>query len=132
MIDTDDIREIIKALHKNGYTKIDISYDGGNDDGYFQDLIFYKGDKSELVDWNKVLEIRDEDDKSFDDEDFIGLVHGDYSRLNQWGSFAGDYTVRGTVTIDTVSGDFTDDYEESTLVANDKTGNVYTDNKSVW
>jgi len=131
MINTDNIQDVIKALHKNGYTKITICYDGGNDDGSFQDLTFYKGDKSELVDWDKVLEIT-EDDKSFDDDDFIGLVHGDYDRLNQWGSFAGDYSVHGTVTIDTASGDFTDDYEESTFMSNDKTGNVYKDNKSVW
>jgi len=69
MIDTDNIQDVIKALHKNGYTKITIAYDGGNDDGSFQDLTFYKGDKSELVDWDKVLEIT-EDDKSFDDKSF--------------------------------------------------------------
>jgi hypothetical protein len=131
MIDKNNIQEIIKALNKNGYSKITISYDGGNDDGSFQDLCFYKNDKIELVDWDKVLEIT-EDDESFDDEDFINLVHSDYERLNQWYSFAGDYSVHGTVSIDTATGDFVDDYEESTFTANEKTGNVFTDNKSTW
>lgn len=132
MIDKDDIRQVLKALSNNGYTKVTIEYDGGNDDGSFYDPTFYKGDKTETVDWNKVLEIKSDDDEDFDNDNFMELVYGDHGRINQYYSFAGDYSVHGTITIDTLTGLVQDDGEESTWKSVDRECNVYKDEKSSW
>jgi hypothetical protein len=132
MIDKNDITQVLKALANNGYTKVTIDYDGGNDDGSFNDPTFYKGDKIELVKWDKVLGINFEDGEDFDDSHFMELVYGDHGRLNQYYSFAGEYSVHGTITINTLTGEFEDSGEQSSWECTSHIGNVYQDKKSSW
>ena len=40
-----DMRKIIKSLNQNGITSFEVSYDGGGDEGCFDDLTFYKNKK---------------------------------------------------------------------------------------
>ena len=38
---THEIIDVIKKLHKNGIIKIEIDYSGGNDEGSFDNPVFY-------------------------------------------------------------------------------------------
>lgn len=138
-----NIQDVCKSLHKAGIIKVEIDYSGGGDDGSFNEVRYYKNDeivggvatlnqvKETTVYWNTVLDL--EEDEDFDDESFLGLVHGDEGRLNQWYSFAGDYSVNGTITLDTATGDFEDSGEQQVYEPQNNTGNLYKDkNKSVF
>lgn len=138
-----NIQDVCKSLHKAGIIKVEIDYSGGNDDGSFDEVRYYKNDeivggvatlnqvKQTTVYWNTVLDL--EEDEDFDDESFLGLVYGDQGRLNQWYSFAGEYSVNGTITLDTATGDFEDSGEQQTYEPQNNTGNLYKDkNKSVF
>ena len=138
-----NIQDVCKSLHKAGIIKVEIDYSGGNDDGSFDEVRYYKNDeivggvatlnqvKQTTVYWNTVLDL--EEDEDFDDESFLGLVYGDQGRLNQWYSFAGDYSVNGTITLDTATGDFEDSGEQQVYEPQNNTGNLYKDkNKSVF
>lgn len=138
-----NIQDVCKSLHKAGIIKVEIDYSGGNDDGSFDEVRYYKNDeivggvatlnqvKQTTVYWNTVLDL--EEDEDFDDESFLGLVYGDQGRLNQWYSFAGDYSVNGTITLDTATGDFEDSGEQQVYEPQNNTGNLYKDKtKSVF
>ena len=58
---------------------------------------------------------------------FLGLVYGDQGRLNQWYSFAGEYSVNGTIKLDTATGEFDDSGEQQTYEPQSNTGNLYKD-----
>ena len=138
-----NIQDVCKSLHKAGIIKVEIDYSGGGDDGNFDEVRYYKNDeivggvatlnqvKQTTVYWNTVLDLEENED--FDDESFLGLVYGDQGRLNQWYSFAGDYSVNGTITLDTATGDFEDSGEQQVYEPQNNTGNLYKDkNKSVF
>lgn len=138
-----NIQDVCKSLHKAGIIKVEIDYSGGGDDGSFDEVRYYKNDeivggvatlnqvKETTVYWNTVLDL--EEDEDFDDHSFLGLVYGDQGRLNQWYSFAGDYSVNGTITLDTATGDFEDSGQQQVYEPQNNTGNLYKDkNKSVF
>ena len=118
------IENVLRALHTQGITKVEIEYSGGNDEGSFDRPVFYADDKSVTVDWTKTLDLNE-------DEDFDALVYADEGRLNQWYSFAGEYSVNGTLTINTETGDFDDsaDFTTSEYSDESKSGNVFKDKK---
>ena len=130
------ITDVIKALNKAGITKLEITYSGGHDDGSFEEVNFFKqeteGTVAKLtktvpctVDWTKVLNLSDDEDYS--DEDFLGSVYGDQGRLNQWYSFAGEYSCNGTITVNTETGEYDDDGYHTTEEPNSNSGNIYKD-----
>lgn len=130
------ITDVIKALNKAGITKLEITYSGGGDDGSFEEVNFFKqeteGTVAKLtktvpctVDWTKVLNLSDDEDYS--DEDFLGSVYGDQGRLNQWYSFAGEYSCNGTITVNTETGEYDDDGYHTTEEPNNNSGNIYKD-----
>jgi len=122
------IEDVLRALHTQGITKIEIEYSGGNDEGQFEEAVFFDTDnKSVAVEWARTLDL--DEDEDFDDENFLALIYSDEGRLNQWYSFAGEYSVRGTLTINTETGDFDDSGEQSTMEAQSHTGNVFKDKK---
>lgn len=138
-----NIQDVCKSLHKAGIIKVEIDYSGGGDDGSFHEVRYYKNDeivggvatlnqvKQTTVYWNTVLDL--EEDEDFDDESFLGLVYEDQGRLNQWYSFAGDYSANGTITLDTATGDFEDSGEHQVYEPQNNTGNLYKDKrKSVF
>ena len=88
-----EITNVLRALHTQGITKVEIDYSGGGDEGTFENSKFYNQDNKEVsVDWNKTLDLSE--DETFDIDDFEGLIYGDQGRLNQWYSFAGDYSCK--------------------------------------
>ena len=92
MSEKHEITNVLRALHTQGITKVEIEYSGGGDEGTFENSKFYNQDNKEIsVDWNKTLDLSE--DETFDIDDFEGLIYGDQGRLNQWYSFAGDYSV---------------------------------------
>ena len=119
------IENVLRALHTQGITKVEIEYSGGNDEGSFDRPVFYADDKSVTVDWTKTLDLNEDED--FDE----ALVYADEGRLNQWYSFAGEYSVNGTLTINTETGDFDDsaDFTTSEYSDESKSGNVFKDKK---
>ena len=130
------ITDVIKALNKAGITKLEITYSGGHDDGSFEEVNFFKqeteGTVAKLtktvpctVDWTKVLNLSDDEDYS--DEDFLGSVYGDQGRLNQWYSFAGEYSCSGTITVNTETGEYDDDGYHTTEEPSSNSGNIYKD-----
>ena len=123
------IEDVLRALHTQGITKIEIEYSGGNDEGSFDSPVFYAEDKSVTVDWTKTLDL--DEDEDFDDGNFESLIYSDEGRLNQWYSFAGEYSVNGKLTINTETGDFTDSADYTTAEYSDesKSGNVFKDKK---
>lgn len=120
------IDQVIKALHKQGITKITFDYSGGGDEGSFDTPEFYKGDEKVNPNWTIVMS---DEDTDYDEDSFLGQVYEDYGRLNQWYSFAGDYSCSGTVTIDTATGDFDDSGEQSSTEYQSHTGNVFKDDR---
>ena len=134
MSEKHEITNVLRALHTQGITKFEIEYSGGGDEGTFENSKFYNQDNKEIsVDWNKTLDLSE--DETFDIDDFEGLIYGDQGRLNQWYSFAGDYSCNGTVTINTETGDYTDsaDYTVQEYTDESRSGNVYKDkNKSIY
>ena len=128
MSEKHEITNVLRALHTQGITKVEIEYSGGGDEGTFENSKFYNQDNKEIsVDWNKALDLSE--DETFDIDDFEGLIYGDQGRLNQWYSFAGDYSCNGTVTINTETGDYTDsaDYTVQEYTDEPRSGNVYKD-----
>lgn len=128
MSEKHEITNVLRALHTQGITKVEIEYSGGGDEGTFENSKFYNQDNKEIsVDWNKTLDLSE--DETFDIDDFEGLIYGDQGRLNQWYSFAGDYSCNGTVTINTETGDYTDsaDYTVQEYTDESRSGNVYKD-----
>jgi hypothetical protein len=123
------IEDVLKALHKHGITKITIAYEGGHDEGTFDECVFYKGEDKVMVEWDKVI---NDENTEFDDDHFLGLIYSDYGRLNQHYSFASEYSCRGTVTINTETGDFNDDGYEHTETDTYHTGNVFKEQKEVF
>ena len=123
------IEDVLRALHTQGITKVEIEYSGGNDEGSFDSPVFYAEDKSVTVDWTKTLDL--DEDEDFDDGNFESLIYSDEGRLNQWYSFAGEYSVNGKLTINTETGDFTDSADYTTAEYSDesKSGNVFKDKK---
>ena len=123
------IEDVLRALHTQGITKVEIEYSGGNDEGSFDSPVFYAEDKSVTVDWTKTLDL--DEDEDFDDGNFESLIYADEGRLNQQYSFAGEYSVNGTLTINTETGDFTDSADYTTAEYSDesKSGNVFKDKK---
>tara|TARA_R110002050_G_scaffold12749_2_gene41576 strand:+ start:4247 stop:4666 length:420 start_codon:yes stop_codon:yes gene_type:complete len=123
------IEDVLRALHTQGITKVEIEYSGGNDEGSFDSPVFYAEDKSVTVDWTKTLDL--DEDEDFDDGNFESLIYSDEGRLNQWYSFAGEYSVNGTITINTETGDFDDsaDYTTAEYSNESKSGNVFKDKK---
>ena len=134
MLEKHEITNVLRALHTQGITKVEIESSGGGDEGTFENSKFYDQDNKEVsVDWNKTLNLSE--DETFDIDDFEGLIYGDQGRLNQWYSFAGDYSCNGTVTINTETGDYTDsaDYTVQEYTDESRSGNVYKDkNKSIY
>jgi hypothetical protein len=123
------IEDVLKALYKHGITKITIEYEGGYDEGTFDECVFYKGEDKVTVEWNKVM---NDENTEFDDDNFLGLIYSDYGRLNQHYSFASEYSCRGTVTINTETGDFNDNGFEHTETDTYQTGNVFKEQKEVF
>ena len=123
------IEDVLRALHTQNITKVEIEYSGGNDEGSFDSPVFYAENKSVVVDWTKTLDL--DEDEDFDDGNFESLIYSDEGRLNQWYSFAGEYSVTGTITINTETGDFTDsaDYTHQEYSDETKSGNVFKDKK---
>jgi hypothetical protein len=68
-----DMRKIIKSLNQNGITSFEVSYDGGNDEGCFDDLTFYKNKKKVNVNWNEVMNLSDDEDYS--DDEFLADIY---------------------------------------------------------
>ena len=81
--------------------------------------------------YNQLKNLDLDEDEDFDDDNFEALVYADEGRLNQWYSFAGEYSVNGTLTINTETGDFTDSADYTTAEYSDesKSGNVFKDKK---
>ena len=79
-----NIEEVIKLLHKQGITKIAIEYSGGHDEGSFETPVFYQDDKEVNVHWDKVF---NNEDTTYDEDDFLGQIYSDFGRLNQHYSF---------------------------------------------
>ena len=124
------IEDALRALHTQGITKVEIEYSGGNDEGQFEEAVFFDADdKSVTVEWAKTLDL--DEDEDFDDGNFESLIYSDEGRLNQWYSFAGEYSVNGTLTINTETGDFDDsaDFTTSEYSDESKSGNVFKDKK---
>ena len=132
-----NIQDVCKSLHKAGIIRVEIDYSGGNDDGSFEEVRYYQNEKivggvatanketQANVDWSKVLKL--EEDEDFDDDSFLGLVYGDQGRLNQWYSFAGEYSCNGTIKLDTATGEFDDSGQQTTWESQGNTGNLYKD-----
>ena len=123
------IEDVLRALHTQGINRVEIEYSGGNDEGSFDSPIFYSENESVTVDWTKTLDLNEDED--FDDGNFESLIYSDEGRLNQWYSFAGEYSVTGTIIINTETGDFTDsaDYTHQEYSDETKSGNVFKDKK---
>ena len=124
------IEDVLRALHTQGITKVEIEYSGGNDEGSFEEAVFFSEDGTvPVINWTKTLDL--DEDEDFDDEHFLALIYSDEGRLNQWYSFAGEYSVNGTLTINTETGDFTDSADYTTAEYSDesKSGNVFKDKK---
>lgn len=104
-----DIKDIIRGLYDIGIYKVEISYSGGHDDGYFEDPQFFdeKGNEVKKVKWEKIT-------KNFTNDDLLDLVYQDQGRLNKFYTFAGEFDVNGTLSINTKNGNYTDSGEEST------------------
>ena len=125
---THEIIDVIKKLHKNGIIKIEIDYSGGNDEGSFDNPVFYNESGTvPVIDWTKILNLSEDD--NFDDDHFTALIHYDEGRLNQWYSFAGEYSCNGTITINTETGEFEDSGQETTYQDQSNNGNIYKDSK---
>ena len=119
------IKDICKKLFEHKIVKITVDYEGGNDEGWFQDLKFFnKKDKEIIVSYSEIFG----EDTEVDEEAITNLIAND-DELNQYGSFAGDYSCHGTITINTKTGDFDDDgsmtYNE--YDSNNNSGNIYGD-----
>ena len=56
------IEDVLRALHTQGITKVEIEYSGGNDEGSFDNPVFYAEDKSVTVDWTKTLDLDEDED----------------------------------------------------------------------
>jgi hypothetical protein len=125
-----DMRKIIKSLNQNGITSFEVSYDGGNDDGCFDDLTFYKNKKKVNVNWNEVMNLSDDEDYS--DDEFLADIYSDYGRLNPYYSFAGEYTVHGKITVDTVTGEIDNEGEQSTWQGISEKSNLFTTEKELF
>lgn len=129
-----NIQDVLRALHTQGITSVEVEYSGGGDEGSFENATFFNNEKQKCsVDWNKTLDLSEDD--TFDEDDFLGLIYGDQGRLNQWYSFAGEYSVSGTLTINTETGDFDDsaDYRHEEYSDESKSGNIYKDKpKSIY
>lgn len=102
-----DIKDIIRGLYDIGIYKVKITYSGGHDDGYFDDPQFFdeKGKEVKKVKWEKIV-------KDFTDEDLVDLIYRDQGRLNKFYTFAGEFSVNGTLSINTKNGNYTDSGEE--------------------
>ena len=119
------IKDICKKLFEHKIVKITVDYEGGNDSGFFQDLKFFNKKNEEItINYSEIFG----EDTEVDEEAIIDLIAND-DKLNQYGSFAGEYSCNGTVTINTENGDFDDDgsmtYEEYN--SNNNSGNIYGD-----
>ena len=119
------IKDICKKLFEHKIVKITVDYEGGNDSGFFQDLKFFNKKNEEItINYSEIFG----EDTEVDEEAIIDLIAND-DELNQYGSFAGEYSCNGTVTINTENGDFDDDgsmtYEEYN--SNNNSGNIYGD-----
>lgn len=123
-----DIKDVLQSLAKQGFVKITLEYSGGSDDGYFEAPMFFvedkktKKQKSKIPDWRSI-------DEKLDEDEFIHLIYQDMGRLNQWYSFAGDYSCNGTLTIDPITGEFEDSGQQSIYEPALYTGNVFKDKK---
>lgn len=124
-----NIEEVIKLLHKQGITKIAIEYSGGHDEGSFETPVFYQGDKEVNVHWDKVF---NNEDTTYNEDNFLDQIYSDYGRLNQHYSFASEYSCSGTVTIDTKTGNFNDNGFEQTETDTYHTGNVFNEKREVF
>ena len=117
------LEEIFKKLFENNIAKITVDYNGGNDEGYFENLQLHNKEKQIInVNWEKLFG----EDTKLNDDVLADLIAED-EKLNQYGSFAGDYSCHGTLTINTETGDFDDDGEWTTYESNNNSGNIYGD-----
>ena len=121
----ESIKDICKKLFEHEIVKITVDYSGGNDEGYFENLQLHNKEKQIVnVDYSEIFG----ENTEIEDDTITDLIAND-DQLNQYGSFAGEYTCNGTITINTENGDFDDDgqmtYEE--YDSNPNSGNIYGD-----
>ena len=121
----ESIKDICKKLFEHEIVKITVDYSGGNDEGFFENIKFFNKENVEKTIF--FTEIFGEDTE-INEEAITDKIAND-DQLNQYGSFAGEYSCNGTITINTENGDFDDDgqmtYEE--YDSNPNSGNIYGD-----
>jgi hypothetical protein len=84
-----------------GAAKVVGHFSGGNDEGGYDHFDLFADDGTKI----------DSSEIGWDSP----LASAMYGHLSQWGSFAGEFSVHGTVTVDVATGKVDRDYEESSF-----------------
>tara|TARA_B100000214_G_scaffold302478_1_gene233077 strand:- start:1574 stop:2170 length:597 start_codon:yes stop_codon:yes gene_type:complete len=134
------LKPIFEKMVKQGVRKIIVPFSGGGDCGGFDGNIEYKDKKDKIIklDYDKiqidgigidkfeplVWESKDNEIYIFQhesteyadvkiNEDWLIQRFYEFGFLNEWGSFAGEFHVSGTVEIDAITGEYKMPYQQS-------------------